>query len=180
MSDPIEILMSEHRIIEKALTALERAATRNVPFGFYERAVTFLVDYADGCHHAKEEDRLFPMLEERGIPRAQGPIGVMCDEHVEGRRHIHNMREFIQAEDREGLRAESLEYTALLRAHIQKEDEILFPMGRNLLSEEDNALLMERFDQAMCACSGGVDYDAVAEGLLREAAGEAVPSSPAT
>ena len=180
MSDPIEILMSEHRIIAKALTALERAAHRDLPFSFYERAAKFLVDYADGCHHAKEEDRLFPMLEERGIPRAQGPIGVMCDEHVEGRRHIRNMREFIEAEDRDGLRAESLEYTALLRAHIQKEDEILFPMGRRLLSEEDTALLMERFNQATCACSGDVDYEAIAEGLLSEATGETVPSSPAT
>ena len=42
MSDPIEILMSEHRIIEKALTGLERAATADVPFGFYERTVQFL------------------------------------------------------------------------------------------------------------------------------------------
>ena len=61
MRDPIQQLMEEHRVIEQVLAALEAAARRELQFPFYEQAVDFIVNFADGCHHAKEEDRLFPM-----------------------------------------------------------------------------------------------------------------------
>ena len=74
MADAVDTLKSEHRIIEKVLDALELAAAREAPPGFYARAIDFLSAFADKCHHGKEEDRLFPCLERCGIPREGGPI----------------------------------------------------------------------------------------------------------
>jgi len=147
MVDPIQELIDEHRIIEKVLTALSSAAVREVPLEFYEQAVDFITNFADKCHHGKEEERLFPILEEKGIPREGGPIGCMCDDHESGRNHVQRMREFIAIGDHVGLRRESLNYVALLRNHISKEDNVLFPIGRNLLSEEDLEQLRTKFDE---------------------------------
>ena len=145
--DPIQQLMDEHRVIEKVLAALEAAAQQELPFTFYERAVDFIVNFADGCHHAKEEDRLFPALERMGMPREQGPIGVMCSEHEESRGLVREMRGAIERQDRETLRRMSLEYVTLLRQHIMKEDQVLFPMGRAQLGPDDLIRLRARFDE---------------------------------
>ena len=164
---PIDQLTAEHRIIEKVLDALDCAASRDMPLSFYEDAVDFIANFADGCHHAKEEERLFPVLERKGIPREQGPIGVMCSEHVLGRRYVQTMREMIAAKDIEGLRQEALEYVALLRAHIAKEDTILFPMGRNCLDDSDLAELCASFDEV----APKPEYEQLAEELLAQAGG---------
>lgn len=154
MSDPIQVLMDEHRVIEKVLNALEAAADLEVPAEFYERALEFCASYADACHHAKEEDRLFPLLEERGIPREQGPVGVMCAEHVQGREYIRQMREAAAAGDYDRVRRVSLLYVGLLRDHIHKEDNVLFAMARDVLGAED----LEQLD-ADFAASARAEWD---------------------
>lgn len=169
MSDPIDTLMAEHRIIEKVLEALELAAERDLPVSFYERALDFLAAFADRCHHAKEEDALFPLLERNGIPREMGPIGVMCAEHVLGRTHVGHMREQLRLGRRDALRKESLEYVALLRQHIRKEDEVLFEMARHAMGAEDARRLAREFDEADGADRPRETYGAVADALLAEA-----------
>lgn len=148
MSDPIQVLMDEHRVIEKVLDALELAADREVPAGFFEKAVEFCSGFADACHHLKEEDRLFPLLEERGIPRKGGPVGVMCEEHVLGRGYIQQMRDALADGDFDRVRRASLLYVGLLREHIQKEDNVLFAMARDVLGPQDIERLGAEFAAA--------------------------------
>ena len=169
MTHPIETLMSEHRTIEKVLDAVEAAARKDVPSSFYERVLDFLAKYADGCHHAKEEDRLFPVLEQHGIPREGGPIGVMCAEHVLGRNHVKAMRACLEASDVEGLRRESLGYVGLLRQHIQKEDTILFTMARDVLTPDEVTRLEREFAEAQTSAACDADYGRLADELRAEA-----------
>ena len=89
---PTEVLSQEHRAIENMLGALEeqiRAAPAGQPFPrrFFDEALDFFRNFADGCHHAKEENLLFPRMKERGVPENGGPIGVMLAEHEQGRGH---------------------------------------------------------------------------------------------
>ncbi|MBM3803862.1 MAG: hypothetical protein FJW26_16290 [Acidimicrobiia bacterium] len=91
-------LMEEHRIIEGVLNGLETAAARlrsGLPVrpGFFVDAADFIKGFADGCHHQKEEGKLFPAMESAGVARQGGPIGVMLAEHDEGRRLTRAMRE---------------------------------------------------------------------------------------
>ncbi len=169
MQDPIDTLMAEHRIIEKVLDAMELAAEREMPVSFYERALDFLSAFADGVHHAKEEAQLFPVLETHGIPREMGPIGVMCDEHVVGRAHVGRMREQLRLGRRGALCQESLEYVALLRQHIRKEDEVLFQMARQVIRGDDVRRLAGAFDEADGHKDPRAAYARVAEALLAEA-----------
>ncbi len=57
------------------------------------------------------------------------------------------MRELLKAGDLAGLRRESLNYVGLLSSHIQKEDNVLFPMGRDVLSKVELEQLRAKFDE---------------------------------
>ena len=91
-----DILQNEHRVIEQVLGCLEKMAAQAVEGKLDEpsarEALDFFQTFADGCHHHKEEDHLFPLMEAKGFPRHGGPTGVMLHEHEEGRRHVKAMR----------------------------------------------------------------------------------------
>ncbi|MBZ5514772.1 MAG: hemerythrin domain-containing protein, partial [Acidobacteriia bacterium] len=96
MPSATAILRKEHDAILKMLDATEEAARRidagqAVAPETLEGLLEFFRLFADRCHHGKEEDLLFPLLESHGMPRAGGPVGVMLREHEEGRALIQQM-----------------------------------------------------------------------------------------
>ena len=142
---PTEILSGEHRVIEQVLNCLEAIVRQARSAGRLDRqsakdAVAFFRNFADRCHHGKEEAHLFPALEAKGFPRDGGPTGVMLYEHEQGRAHVRGMDENIEAAaagdpaalERFVEHAEG--YVALLREHIYKEDHILFQLADRTLS----------------------------------------------
>jgi hemerythrin-like domain-containing protein len=156
---PTDILRNEHRVIEQVLSCLERIAARGTAEGDLDvqaacQAVNFFRNFADRCHHGKEEARLFPALEARGISRRDGPIGVMLDEHEQGRTHLRGLIAAVEdylAGKPGSLRrfaAHARVYVNLLREHIDKEDHCLFPMADRLLTDADQEALRTAFDQA--------------------------------
>lgn len=181
---PIEILMAEHRRIERVLDALETAAgqvarQRPVRPGFFLDAADFIAGYADGCHHHKEEDVLFGALGGPSGPEAGGMVEMMLEEHREGRRLTGGMREAahrLESGDQSArgpLVANARQYVALLRDHIEKEDEMLFPMTGDLLSAEQQEELVRRIDrieEEEAAAGTHAKYHALADALAREAA----------
>ena len=152
-----EILMDEHRVIERVLTALERAASRlskgqDVYMRFFTGTTVFIKNFADGCHHQKEEGILFPAMIENGMSKETGPIAVMLAEHEEGRRLTQKMRqalERLQSVDeasRNELVQNALNYVKLLRQHIYKEDNILFPMADKVIPPDQQLQILEAFN----------------------------------
>lgn len=154
-TSPTQVLKDEHRVIEKVLDAMERAICHDaVDRVFFEKAVDFVRNFADGCHHAKEEGELFPVLEASGIPREGGPIGCMLKEHEEGRSLVRMIADNLEAAaggDRAAVGAvhqAAGNYVELLRQHIQKEDTILFVVADQTLGAEQKRLMLAAFDQA--------------------------------
>lgn len=154
-----EVLKHEHRVIERVLSVLEGALVKleqggTVDKEFLGKVTEFFSGFADACHHKKEEQVLFPRLAERGIPVEGGPIGVMLYEHEEGRRYIRGLAEGMAAFDRDPDEAKQLisengrHYAELLRAHIQKEDQVLFSLADVSLTPEDERELIQRFEEA--------------------------------
>jgi hemerythrin-like domain-containing protein len=151
----VELLMEEHRVIERALTLLELAAAKmergeRVPKEVLRELLNFFRVFADKCHHGKEEDALFPLLEVRGVPREGGPIGVMLYEHQLGRGYIKAMTEARDAIEKDSeaktkFTKNALNYLSLLREHIFKEDNILFRIALEVLDEKDNENLITKF-----------------------------------
>lgn len=151
---PTEILKAEHRVIERVLAALERfVAQARIDADAVGRAIDFLRNFADGCHHFKEEHELFPRMQAAGIPREGGPIGCMLDEHTLGRALIRRMTDHLaaaargEAEAERVLRTAAAEYVDLLRKHIWKEDHVLFELADRALSADDQRALLGGFDR---------------------------------
>ncbi len=153
-----EILMEEHRVIERVLNALERAVNRlsrgeEVYLRFFTGTYVFIKAFTDGCHHKKEEVVLFPALVENGMSKDRGPVAVMLAEHEEGRQLAHGMRlatERFQAGDlrmRESLLQNAKAYIRLLRQHITKEDKVLFPMADKVIPASQHEQILSAFQK---------------------------------
>jgi len=155
---PTEILKREHEVILLVLETAEREVdsvedTGKVDSDRIGKMLDFFRNFADRCHHAKEENLLFASMQERGMPRNSGPLATMLVEHEEGRARVQAAADALPraaqgdpsalAAVRENLSA----YIELLRAHIGKEDGILYPMADQLLSAQDQRLLEERFER---------------------------------
>jgi hemerythrin-like domain-containing protein len=151
--------MDEHRVIEQVLCCLEKLADRceageKLDGTSASEALAFFRNFADRCHHGKEEGHLFPLLEARGLARQGGPTGVMLQEHEEGRRLLVAMARSIERGAPGEFARHARAYVSLLREHIRKEDHCLFPMAAGILSGADAEALARRFDHAETAEMG--------------------------
>ena len=139
MSQAIADLKHEHEAILFALKLLERmsqglTAGELVATSDLVSIVDFLREFADRCHHGKEEGILFPALIEAGVSHQGGPIGVLLQEHVSGREWIAKLEASLHpvvSVVNFGMAARG--YSALLLSHIQKENEVLFPIAEQAL-----------------------------------------------
>lgn len=106
----------------------------------------FLIEFADKCHHGKEEGFLFPSLEKAGIKKEGGPIGVSA--HAQGLNYIRQIQNSIKADpaDKQLFIQASGDYIRLLRLHIQKENNVLFPFIDARLSSLEQNDLYEKFE----------------------------------
>jgi hemerythrin-like domain-containing protein len=156
MNPAIKTLMNEHRVIETVLGSLATFAKEGGLAGADARARVadygrFFRDFADRVHHAKEEDRLFVVMTEHGFPGEAGPIGVMLAEHVAGRVHVAGLVEVgagegeLSGPERARVALHVEEYVPLLVAHIQKEDNILYPMAERAVPPARMRALAEEF-----------------------------------
>ena len=155
---PTEQLKEEHEaiklmlsILDKILNKLQTAQTLNTEH--FSKVLEFLRGFADKCHHGKEEDLFFPALEEAGIPKEGGPIGVMLKEHTFGRGFIKGMAEAFDEFQKGDKKAAATiiengrNYILLLTQHIYKENNVLFPMADNFLSEDQQEKLEKAFEK---------------------------------
>ncbi|MEJ2658271.1 MAG: hemerythrin domain-containing protein [Desulfobacterales bacterium] len=155
---PIQDLITEHeavkltlRILDKICSNIEQTQKISNP-EHLNQLIEFFSVFVDKCHHGKEEELLFPALEASGVPREKGPIGVMLAEHQQGRDYIQKMKKAISQynEGHQEAAAKLVKnargYITLLRQHIDKENNVLFPIGDNRLSEKKKEELWEGFE----------------------------------
>jgi hemerythrin-like domain-containing protein len=155
---PTEMLTQEHNTIKVMLEIMEYACQelesgQKVHPEHLEQMVQFIREFADKCHHGKEEGLLFPALEKAGILREGGPIGVMLADHDQGRAYVKGLAEKVakhkagDASSSEGIIENARSYIALLTHHIFKEDNILFPMADRMLAESVSNQLAVDFNR---------------------------------
>ena len=158
-------LRDEHRVILKALDVLEAATDRlaagsAIPEAAWSALLDWCVRFADARHHAKEERLLFPALEAGGLGSG-GPIAVMLEEHEMGRRLVRGMR----GGGPQSRAADARAYIDLLRAHIEKENEVLFEIADAVLDVSTVGALARGYAAADLA-QGGDTEPAAAEAAL--------------
>lgn len=153
MSRAIDDLRQEHQAILSALEILDSMGHRLMATDPVESAdlallVGFLREFVDKCHHGKEEGFLFPAMVAAGLPREGGPLGVLLDEHAQGRVWIGRMQASLQpALDAHAFAAAARGYRELLAVHLQKENSVLFPMAERALAPAQLEQLFEAFEK---------------------------------
>jgi hemerythrin-like domain-containing protein len=187
-----DVLMNEHRVIEQVLQCLDVIAERARRSGRVDqdlagRALDFLRHFADGCHHAKEEKHLFPLMEAKGFSRQFGPTGVMLDEHTLGRSFVQGMLSQLPAAaagDQAAVAAfvqHARDYGGLLRQHIAKEDHCLFPMANSVFTPADQARLLSSFQNVEAHDAGPGQHEhylGIASRLLQDCGVSFTPANP--
>lgn len=153
-------MMQEHELIVEVLASLQAMAEKleagaTVPRQDVADFGRFFRDFADKCHHGKEEDRLFVKMVEAGFPQDSGPVAVMLAEHEEGREEVRGLLAIgngagpLTDQERAGVIQHAGQFVPLLYAHIQKENNILYPMAQQTISPDEFDLLdvsCEAFD----------------------------------
>jgi DUF438 domain-containing protein len=161
---PINTFMEEHRVILEKLDRLERLA------GALERA-DGLDGFAEGMaelkdvayhlieaesHHRREEEALFPALEAHGVEQ---PPHVMRMDHVILRRKKHDLYNLVERPERtefKELQTRVRELSTFLHTHlgnhIAKEDNILYRMSLQILTEDEWDQVKRKCDEIGYCC----------------------------
>lgn len=154
---PTEDLIHEHNTIRIMLSIMSKIA-RNIKTdqGFdtkdIEKIIDFIKTFADKCHHGKEETSLFPALVLAGIPLDNGPVGVMLNEHNIGRGYINGLVSGVEDYNKNFANSSGLieacltNYVNLFQDHIQKEEDVLFPMTNKVLNVQKQNEIFEQFE----------------------------------
>ena len=158
--NPTDELRQEHEIVLVVVAAMERevAAVRAgepVDAAAVAQMVDLTRNFTDGCHHAKEEKILFPLMEEKS-PGAGGPVSVMLAEHETGRGFVRAIADSLPDVAVAGVVGDAARivvadnlalYSELLRMHIHKENEVLFPLAERTLDDEAKRALAAEFER---------------------------------
>jgi hemerythrin-like domain-containing protein len=175
--DPIDRLLEEHRTImrevaklRRAIIALDAEGAPALPrvLPAVRDAMAWLGVELIG-HARREDDALFPALE-RELGDSAGPTEIMRSEHCAIHAHAERLRATLRelnevqhpalvraeakleglaaaGDDAGALRTTAREMMALLDDHFMKEEEVLFPMARDVLSRETLDRVARRMDE---------------------------------
>ncbi len=153
MSRAIDMLTQEHQDILAALNILDTltmqiGAEQTVDGDDIASLMGLFEEFADRCHHGKEEDLLFPALAKAGVVAGAGPLAAMLSEHETGRRLIRQMKEAAEPPlELQDFASAAQAYSTALRAHIEKENAVLFPMAEEVLTERQLETLADAFEE---------------------------------
>jgi hemerythrin-like domain-containing protein len=154
-------LENDHVYILRLIDVMERMVLEiSTELKHIELAVNLIKNYADGFHHSKEEYLLFPLLVRKGFSVDQGPVSVMLHEHAEGRKFVKGMEDEINNikngdESSFTILYENMQgYIDLLRAHIGKENKVLFRLADKALTQDEQEELLKEFSALETAVVG--------------------------
>ncbi len=144
-----EILSREHTVVLEQLRAFEQAVQGRSADGLW-KGLRFL-EGGLTLHRRKEEDVLFPRLALH-FPLGQGPVHCMLLEHRDEHEHISALRRALE-QGRLDAAVEAGRYLLdLLRNHIWKEDNVLFPMAGHLLVAAEQEEVLKEFGEIGSCC----------------------------
>ena len=177
MRDPIDRLLAEHRELRVEIDRLRGAVADLRAHGDAAlpgamprlRSVVAMMAGPLLVHARKEDEALFPAVE-KALGEDEGPTSVMRREHAEihdragrfratlrelhevehpaivaGGERLHRLAD--RGEGAAALAATGEEIVGLLDVHFEKEEEILFPMARGLLSSGEQDRVAARMDE---------------------------------
>jgi hemerythrin-like domain-containing protein len=155
-----DVLIEEHRVIRRALSALDKQTGRlasgaALRAGFFQDATAFFRNFADSCHQRKEEGPFQSAMMDAGLSDQTGPLAIMLAEHELARTYLRAIEKAVlrlergEGTAREDVGRETRTYSSFLLQHMRREDEFLFPMAERLVApaaKEKLAVELRRYE----------------------------------
>jgi hemerythrin-like domain-containing protein len=169
---PAEDLMREHGVLNRVLLIYDEIIARlrllkDFPPEVLSGAAGIIRRFIEDYHEKLEEDFLFPRFEKAG--KLVDLVGVLRQQHQAGRRLTDNIKgratvaALKHTEDREKL-AESLRlFIRMYRPHEAREDTVLFPAFRSVVSPHEYDALGEEFENKEHALFGRDGFEKVVD-----------------
>lgn len=144
----INILVSEHENVLKFCDSVKEKCINNFKendfeIQYFEKVLDFGRNFVDKFHHKKEEDILFvTMMDELGNPIKNIIENGMLFDHQVGRMLLMNLDFSIDDykmhnndENKLKVISYAYNYANLMKEHIAKENEVLYPFAENNLNK---------------------------------------------
>jgi len=131
-------LRRDHELIEKVIKSMETTIQlleneKQISESILNPVIDFSKNFTDVCHHSKEENALFPALEQAGMPKNMGPIAMMLIDHERSREigkfMEESAKEYIQSGTSKNLINYMKQYVEHITEHLWKENNRLFMMA---------------------------------------------------
>ena len=139
------LLVDEHKIVLARLMAFETALDAfdleqiHATIRFFDEQVVL--------HRRKEEEVLFPAMKKH-LGTEDGPIQCMLAEHQDEQEKIRKIRSLLEGNpgptSRSAIVKAGRYILDLLRIHIVKEDNIVFPLAESVLTDEEKKEVLAR------------------------------------
>ncbi|HQH72815.1 MAG TPA: hemerythrin domain-containing protein [bacterium] len=154
MISPAEDLMREHGVLNRVLLIYEEIIARihdnkDYPPEVLAKAAGLVRKFVEDYHEKLEEEHLFPRFEK--AKKLVDLVAVLRDQHKAGR----VLTDFIlahastapkEAEERRALTSRLRLFIRMYRPHEAREDTVLFPAIRSIVSPHEYGALGEEFE----------------------------------
>ncbi len=151
---PHRLLQKEHEAILSKLKDFEIIidALPENPKVIELKKIFSFIDLAE-THHRKEEEILFKSLEEKGH---EIPTQLFRMDHDDIRKAKEVLKEVIEEENIELIKAlllfEGKFLIQKMREHIRREDEIIYPLAKQIIEEDEWGRIKKKFDEIGYIC----------------------------
>lgn len=152
---PVEDLMREHGILrrimliyDKEINELEKG--KNPQYGVIFKSATIIHDFIEAYHEKLEENYIFPIFEKAG--KLTDLTNTLREQHEAGRKltvailQLSKEKQYGNKDNPNALANNLRSFIRMYRPHAAREDTILFPALRNLISEKEYAELGDKFE----------------------------------
>lgn len=150
MHNPIQTMLDEHAIISSTqpiILQMNEMWEQDAD-AFTEKTkklVEFFREYADGYHHRKEEDVLFPAIKNHPDFILDEMIDEFEQHHEEFREYARDIKDHLDQKEYSDAYKQLRNYLEDLLDHIAAENDELFIMAENLLDDDSLETIYFRF-----------------------------------
>ena len=167
---PGEDLMREHGVLNRILLIYDEGVRRIKAQQAFapdalRSAAAIIKRFLEDYHERLEEEHLFPRFEKAG--KLADLVGVLRKQHQAGRQLTAGILEATTAGPKDAAAAALAEklrlFAHMYRPHEAREDTVLFPAFRDLVSKEEYERLGEAFEGQETKVLGEKGYERIVE-----------------
>ena len=150
MKDPIRILQDEHTVLLEAIItgrALQKTIDNTVYYKLMHDFIIFIRNFTEIYHYPKEENILFPLLQNRSAAMTKEFIHEISDNHEDFKSMIAEIENHYMIQDSIQLRKTMNNYFEVLAEHIKRENKIILSAADKILSITEKKNIYDQFEK---------------------------------